>query len=89
MTKFYEEFIRSDVKKIDSLEFETKGELTVVISEKDNKKNSQSLSESDKELINKMINKLTVKEISNLINQSKNISKKEIYSYCISIKDEK
>ena len=89
MTKFYEEFIRSDVKKIDSLEFETKGELTVVISEKDNKKNSQSLSESDKELINKMINKLTVKEISNLINHSKNISKKEIYSYCISIKDEK
>ena len=42
---------------------EPKGELTVVISEKKNDKNSsQELSESDKILINKMIKKLTLKK---------------------------
>jgi len=35
-----------------------------------------------------MINKLSIKEISNLINQNKRISKKEIYNYCLSLKDE-
>ena len=36
-----------------------------------------------------MINKLSIKEITNLINQGKKVSKKEIYNYCIEIKDEK
>ena len=34
MTKFYEEYIRTEVDKIDEVNFETKGELTIVISEK-------------------------------------------------------
>ena len=34
MTKFYEEYIRTEVDKIDDVNFETKGELTIVISEK-------------------------------------------------------
>ena len=34
MTKHFEEFIRTDIEKIDTLEFELKGELTIVISEK-------------------------------------------------------
>ena len=53
------------------------------------KKDSQNLNESDKRLINQMINKLSVKEITNLINQRKKISKKEIYDYCIKAKNEK
>ena len=36
-----------------------------------------------------MINKLSVKEIIDLINRDKKISKKEIYNYCIKIKNEK
>ena len=35
-----------------------------------------------------MINKLSIKEISNLINQNKKDIKKEIYNYCLSLKDE-
>ena len=34
MTKHYEEFLREDVEKIDSIRFELKGEITIVISEK-------------------------------------------------------
>ena len=43
----------------------------------------------NKILINKMINKLSIKEITSLINQKKLISKKEIYNYCIKLKNEK
>ncbi len=90
MTKYFEEFLRCNVENLHSLNFEIKGELTVVISEKlMNKKTSLKLDESDKRLINQMINKLSVKEITNLINQRKKISKKEIYDYCIKAKNEK
>jgi len=47
------------------------------------------LSESDKVNIQKMINKLTIKEITNLISQNNKISKKEIYNYCLKLKNEK
>ena len=89
MTKYFEEFIRTDIDLLDSLEFELKGELTIVISEnKFYKKVSQNLEESDKRLIKQMINKLSIKEITGLISQKKKISKKEIYNYCIKIKNE-
>jgi len=39
--------------------------------------------------INQMINKISIKEIISLINQTKKISKKEIYNYCIKLKNEK
>ena len=39
-------------------------------------------------IINKMINKLTIKEITDIISYNKDISKKEIYSYCLKLKNE-
>ena len=36
-----------------------------------------------------MINSLSVKEITKLINQNNNVSKKEIYNYCLKVKNEK
>ncbi len=88
MTKFYEEYIRTEVDKIDEVNFETKGELTIVISEKKNYTNySQELSESDKKIISKMINKLSIKEITSLIYEKNKISKKKIYDYCLEIKN--
>ena len=90
MTKYYEEFIRSEIDKIDSLNLNLKGELTLIVSEiKKNKKTSQTLGESDKKIINKMINKLTIKEIIKLINKDKKISNKDIYNYCLKLKNEK
>ena len=90
ITKFYEEYIRSTVKDLKFFHEEPKGEITIVLSEKKvDKKNSQILSESDKRNIKKMINKLSIKEITELIRQNSNASKKEIYDYCLKLKNEK
>ena len=89
MTKFYEEFVRAEVEELELFKNNLKGELTIVISEKkDDKKTSHILSESDKRIIKNMINKLSIKEISNLIQQNNKISKKIIYDYCLKIKNE-
>ena len=89
MTKYFEEFIRAKIDTLELFDYELKGELTIVISENQfYKKDSQNLNESDKRLINQMINKLSVKEIISLVNQGKKISKKEIYDYCIRLKNE-
>jgi 16S rRNA (cytidine1402-2'-O)-methyltransferase len=90
ISKLYEEFVRKDIDDLEPFTKEPKGELTVVISEKKIDKNtSQVLSESDKSVINKMIDIFTVKEITNFINQNRDISKKEIYNYCLKLKNEK
>jgi 16S rRNA (cytidine1402-2'-O)-methyltransferase len=89
ISKIYEEFIRKNVDDLEIFSKELKGELTIVISEKKIKKNhSQELSESDMNIIKKMINKLTIKEITEIISQNKDISKREIYNYCLKIKNE-
>ena len=89
ISKIYEEFVRKNIDDLEPFIREPKGELTVVISEKkDNKNTSQVLSESDKSIIKKMINKLSVKEITNFINQNSDVSKKEIYKYCLLLKNE-
>ena len=90
ISKLYEEFIRKDVDNLEPFIQEPKGELTVVISEKKIDKNtSQVLSESDKSIIDKMMNKLSIKEITSFINQNRDVSKKEIYNYCLKLKNEK
>jgi len=90
MTKFYEEYIRTDVETLEPFKSDPKGELTIVISEKVKEKNSSiTLKESDKKNIQKMIKKLSIKDITDLISQSTNVSKKEIYNYCLKLKNEK
>jgi 16S rRNA (cytidine1402-2'-O)-methyltransferase len=90
ISKLYEEFVRKDIDDLEPFTKEPKGELTVVISEKKIDKNtSQVLSESDKSIIDKMIDIFSVKEITNFINQNRDISKKEIYNYCLKLKNEK
>tara|TARA_B100000902_G_C27298471_1_gene911429 strand:+ start:1518 stop:2378 length:861 start_codon:yes stop_codon:yes gene_type:complete len=90
ISKFYEEFIRVDLKDLDKFKSEPKGELTIVISEqKKDKKNMQTLSESDKLIIKNMIDKLSTKEITDIISRNSKVSKKEIYNYCLKLKNEK
>ena len=90
ISKYYEEFIRISIDKLKIFDIEPKGELTIVISEnKNNKKTSYSLSESDKTSIKKMIKKLSLKEITNFIHQNTKVSKTDIYNYCLKIKNEK
>ena len=90
MTKFYEEFTRTDIDKLEPFKLDPKGELTIVISEKTKEKNSSiTLKESDKKNIQKMIKKLSIKDITDLISQNSNVPKKEIYNYCLKLKNEK
>ena len=89
MTKYYEEYLRYNVKDLKTFDENLKGELTIVLSEKKRvKKSSLLLSESDKRDIKRMIKKFSIKEITNFISQNNDISKKEIYNYCLKIKNE-
>ncbi len=90
MTKFYEEYIRTEVDNLEPFKSDPKGELTIVISEKmKNKKSSINLNESDKKNIQKIIKKLSIRDITDLISQNSSVSKKEIYNYCLKLKNEK
>ena len=84
MTKFFEEYIRTDIDDLKPFHKTPKGELTLVISENIN--NLITFSETDKKKIKKMIKNSSVKDIVNLITGGKEISKKEVYNYCLSIK---
>ena len=89
ISKFYEEFIRTTVDDLKEFNQVLKGELTIVISEKrDKKKASLELSESDKRNIKSMINKLSIKEITTLPYFNNKVSKKKIYNYCLKLKNE-
>ncbi len=89
ITKYHEEYIRSNINDLSSLNFSTKGEITIVISEnlKQNL-NFNQLEESDKKKIKKLIKKMSIKDIIKEINNEKKISKKLIYNYCIELKNE-
>ena len=90
MTKFYEEYIRTSVDTLETFKDNPKGELTVVISEKEKiKKASLKLEESDKKTIESMIKKLSIKDITDLVSLNSKVPKKEIYNYCLKIKNEK
>ena len=90
ITKYYEEYFRFKINKLNPKNINLKGEITLVISSKNNSnKSSNNLTESDKKKINKLIKKFNVKEIVDLIKDGKDISKKEIYSYCLKVKNEK
>ena len=90
MTKFYEEYIRTDIDNLEPFESDPKGELTIVISEKKKEKNlSKMLNESDKKNIQILIKKLSIKDITDLISQNSDVQKKEIYNYCLKLKNEK
>jgi len=90
MTKFYEEYIRADIDNLEPFESDPKGELTIIISEKNKeKKLSKILNESDKKNIQMLIKKLSIKDITDLISQNSDVPKKEIYNYCLILKNEK
>ena len=90
VTKYYEEYFRFNIRELDQKEISLKGEITLVVSEKKLlNKTSNNLNESDKIKIKKLIKKLSIKEIVDLIKDGKNISKKEIYNFCLKMKNEK
>ncbi len=89
ITKYHEEYIRTSVKELSNVNFSRKGEITVVISEVNKSRLSfKELQESDKKKINKLINKMSIKDIVIKVSQDREIPKKLIYNYCLSLKNE-
>ena len=87
MTKIHEEFIRSKVELIKNLPPNTKGELTVVLSEKKKeKKIKKEITESVKIEIRKMIKRYSHKDVVQFISKKENLPKKIIYEYCLKLK---
>ena len=62
-----------------------KGEITIIISKEKNQEKI-NLNESDKKKIKKLIKKFSIKDITKIFAEEKNVSKKEIYNYCLSLK---
>ena len=89
MTKIHEEFIRDRVSVIKNLPNNIKGELTVVISEKETKDKIFN----EKEIIKKakiFLKKYSLKDVVELLFETEKINKKKIYQICLNIKkDEK
>ena len=89
LTKMYEEHFRMDVSEVNNFNNELKGEITLVISQKMYSESENYLNDMEKKKIRKLIKNLSIKDIVRDIKKNKDISKKEIYDYCLKIKNEK
>ena len=87
ITKLYEEYFRFDVNDIDKVNINLKGEITLVFSPLA-LDHENFLDADDKKKIKKLIKKSSIKDIIKLISKNKKISKKEIYNFCLNIKNE-
>ena len=86
ITKFYEAFYRDDVDKINMFKTTVKGELTVVISEKNI---TNKIFDEDK-IIKKAkdyLKKYSLKDVVELLYEVEKINKKKIYDICLKIKN--
>ena len=85
----YEEHFRLEVSNIKNFKVDLRGEITLVLSEKLKDESNTHLDEKDKLKIRKLMKKLSIKDIVTEIKKNKDISKKEIYKYCLDLKNEK
>ncbi len=89
MTKMHEEFFRGEIKSFSNFSETPKGELTVILSEKDkeNEKNViNEIRESVKIDIKKMLKKYSHKDVVEFIAKKENLPKKEVYNFCLKLK---
>ena len=89
LTKMYEQHFRFNISEIDDFNINLRGEITMVLSEKFESESSIKLSEKDKLIIRKLMKKLSIKDVVTEIKKNKDVPKKEIYKYCLQIKNEK
>ncbi len=88
ITKIHETFIREKVEELSLFKNPLKGELTIVISEEQNKNEIFD----EKKIVNKIkkyLKSYSLKDTVNLILETEKISKKKIYNLCLEIKNEK
>ncbi|OUX53625.1 MAG: 16S rRNA (cytidine(1402)-2'-O)-methyltransferase [Pelagibacteraceae bacterium TMED287] len=88
ITKIHETFYRGRIDDFEIFPYPPKGELTVVISKKYNKKELNIDSEIKKQAM-KYLKKYSLKDVVDLISKKEKISKNKIYNICLNIKNEK
>ena len=88
LTKIHETFVREEIDDLKLFKNTMKGELTVVISEK----NIKSINFDEEKIVNKIrkyLKKYSLKDTVSLILETEKINKKKIYDLCLKIKNEK
>ena len=88
LTKIHETFFRNNIDDLKTFNYKVKGELTVIISEKNIEKkvlNKEKIVNKAK----KYLKKYSLKDTVDLILESEKINKKEIYKLCLQVKNEK
>ena len=88
ITKIHEAFIREEIDNLQQFKTSLKGELTIVISEK----NTKTLEFDELKIVNKVkkyLKKYTLKDTVELILATEKINKKTVYNLCLKIKNEK
>ena len=91
LTKIHEIFYRENIDDLKMFKKSIKGELTVVVSEKNIKKKGIKVM-NEKKIVNKAkkyLKKYSLKDTVDLILETENINKKTIYKLCLNIKNEK
>ena len=85
LTKLYESIYREDIDEINTFKTSIKGELTIVISEK----NIKDKFFDEKKIVSKAklyLKKYSLKDVVELLFESEKINKKKIYQICLNIK---
>ena len=83
MTKKYETYYRESINNIGTFKLQLKGELTIVISQKNKKKLLTTDYEKIEKQVKKYLKSYTVKDIVELISKKEQVPKKVIYNLCI------
>ena len=85
ITKIHETFYRGNIDTIKMFKTRIKGELTVVLSEKDIK--NENFNESEiKKKAKIYLKKYSLKDVVELLSKSEKIRKKKIYQVCLELK---
>ncbi len=89
ISKVHETFYRESLESIELFEKPLKGELTVVISKKNNKSKLEIIDSNIEEQAKKYLKKYSLKDVVELISERVKIKKSEVYKICLKIKNEK
>ena len=88
MTKIHENYFRDEVKKLSLNKIQAKGEITLILSE-ENLRNKKIDKTKIVNKAKKYLKKYSLKDTVELIMETENINKNEIYKLCLKIKNEK
>ena len=88
ITKLHETFYRSDINNLKLFKSTLKGELTIVISEKNNKDKVFDKKKIKNKAV-KFLKKYSLRDTVDMIVETEKVNKKEVYRLCLEIKNEK